>query len=77
MVETPEGYKKEFAIRRVGGESSSFEVTIPREIVRKHAEEADVPLDEASEKLKAEIIYDDFDGIFVRFKEKSNRRGQK
>ena len=69
-INLKDAYRREFKIRQSGGTSSSFEVTLPREVVRKHAEDFGLSLKEATEKLQAQVFYDGFDGVFIKFAKK-------
>jgi len=65
-------YKYDVSIREAGGNSTSFEVTLPRTIVRRYAEDHDLSLEEATERLHVQVIANDFEppGIFLKFVEK-------
>lgn len=64
-----ECYEKILKLRSSGGSSTAFEVTIPKEIVERYMRKHGVSKEEATEKLKARIRYDDFDGVLVMFTE--------
>lgn len=68
-------YRYDLSIRKVGGTSTSFEVTLPRRIVRRYAEEYGISLEETTESLQVQIISDDFEppGVFVKFVEKEEK----
>lgn len=68
-------YRHDLKIREVGGSSTAFEVTLPRRIVRRYAEEHDISLEEATTHLRVQIISDDFEppGIFVKFLEEEEK----
>jgi len=72
MRDLSDTYSRDFVLRKTGGNSQSYEVTIPREIVERCARKHNIPLEKVRERLKARVLYDDFgfDGVVVKFIEK-------
>lgn len=64
---TDDAYKKSYKMRRVGRDRSTLEVSIPASVVEREASNASLPLEEFLEQYRAEWLFDNFGGAFVRF----------
>lgn len=66
-------YKKPYKINAVGRDGLTTTVAIPREIIKRAAEKAKITPKEFIQTHHAIIIYNAFDGAFIRFvSEKKN-----
>ena len=64
---TSDAYKKRYKIRRVGREYSTLEVSIPPHIIEREADNIGLSVNEFLEQYRAEWLFDNFSGAFVRF----------
>ena len=64
---TDDAYKKSYKMRRVGRGRSTLEVSIPVHIVEREAKKVDLPVNKFLEQYRAEWLFNDFGGAFVRF----------
>ena len=66
-------YKRPYRINLVGREGLTTTVAIPREIVQRAAEKANLTFKEFIETHQAVLIYNAFDGAFIRFEERNKK----
>ena len=63
-------YKREYKMTAMGREGLTTKVTIPREIILRAAEKNNLTLKDFIATHHAVLIYDAFDGAFIRFEER-------
>ncbi|MBT9143792.1 MAG: hypothetical protein DDT29_02204 [Dehalococcoidia bacterium] len=64
---TDDAYTKVYRLRVTGQEGRTVEISIPKVVVGRAAKKADLSIKEFLKSYRAEWLYDDFDGAFVRF----------
>lgn len=72
VKKTQNYYRRRYTLRKTGGVSRSFEVTIPYEVVERYARKHGVDINEATKKLDVEVLYDDIQSadLLVKFVKK-------
>ena len=63
-------YKRPYNINAVGRDGLTTTVAIPREIIKRAAEKSKITPQEFIETHQAIVIYNAFDGAFIRFEKK-------
>ena len=63
-------YKKPYNINAVGRDGLTTTVAIPREIIKRAAEKKKLTSQEFIKTHQAVVIYNAFDGAFIRFEKK-------
>jgi len=66
-------YKRPYRINAVGRDGLTTTVAIPREIIQRAAEKANLLFKEFIATHQAVLIYNAFDGAFIRFEEKPKK----
>lgn len=67
MKKSIHAYKREYKIRSTGTRGLTYEVSFPKDFIRRKAEEAGLTVSEFLKRNKAVAYYDNFDGVFYRF----------
>lgn len=67
-------YKRQYRINAVGRKGLTTTVAIPKEIVLRAAEKNNLTIKEFIATHQAILIYDAFDGAFIRFEEKPKEK---
>lgn len=69
-------YKKHYKMHKVGRWYSSYEVSVPGEIVKRCASQADMAPEDFIKEHKVEWVFDNFDGAYMRFIKDGNGNTQ-
>lgn len=64
---TDDAYTKTYRLRVTGRDGRTFETSIPKAVVERGAKKAELSVKEFLKSYKAEWLYDDFGGAFIRF----------
>ena len=64
---TSDAYKKVYRVRVTGREGLTYETSIPKSVIQRHAEKVKLTPEKFLQEYRAEWLYDDFGGAFVRF----------
>ena len=67
-------YKRPYQINAVGRDGLTTTVAIPREIIRRAAEKNKVTPKAFIRTHRALLIYNAFDGVFIRFEKKPKKK---
>jgi len=66
-------YKRPYKINAVGREGLTTTVAIPREIIKRAAEKVNLPFKDFISSHQAVLIYNSFDGAFIRFEKRPEK----
>lgn len=64
---TDDAHTKTYKVRKVGKDLSTSEVSIPASFIEREAKKAHMPVDDFIDQYRAEWLYDNFGGAFMRF----------
>lgn len=64
---TDDAYTKIYRLRVTGRDGRTIETSIPKTVVEREARKTELSIEEFLESYRAEWLFDDFGGAFVRF----------
>ena len=73
LEESGKFYKRPYNINAVGRDGLTTTVAIPREIIKRAAEKNKLTAQEFIKTHQAILIYNAFDGAFIRFEKKTKK----
>ena len=61
---------RRYSLRQARGSGDFWEITVPKEVVKREARRLDISVQELKAKFELECLFDDFQGLHYRFVEK-------